>query len=102
MKCFDVTDAAKRDYINTIQLIQCNFVYELLIFTPPPHIYKVDWSLSQNLLFCQCFGMPLQCTGYCSIFSIFFFQMYRFLPGFESLLWNIMKMTNIVFANDKK
>uniref|UniRef100_A0AAX7T1U4 Serine aminopeptidase S33 domain-containing protein n=1 Tax=Astatotilapia calliptera TaxID=8154 RepID=A0AAX7T1U4_ASTCA len=30
-----------------------------------------------------------------------FFQMYRFLPGFESLLWNIMKMTNIVFANDK-
>uniref|UniRef100_A0AAX7UPA4 Serine aminopeptidase S33 domain-containing protein n=1 Tax=Astatotilapia calliptera TaxID=8154 RepID=A0AAX7UPA4_ASTCA len=30
-----------------------------------------------------------------------FTKMYRFLPGFESLLWNIMKMTNIVFANDK-
>lgn len=30
-----------------------------------------------------------------------FTKMYRFLPGFESLLWNIMKRTSIVFANDK-
>uniref|UniRef100_A0A668VY60 AB hydrolase-1 domain-containing protein n=1 Tax=Oreochromis aureus TaxID=47969 RepID=A0A668VY60_OREAU len=42
---------------------------------------------------------------YCNIFVQnffhFFFQMYGFLPGFESLLWNIMKRTSIVFANDK-
>lgn len=31
-----------------------------------------------------------------------FFQMYMFLPGFEGLLWNILEMNNIVFANDKK
>uniref|UniRef100_A0AAZ1X857 Uncharacterized protein n=1 Tax=Oreochromis aureus TaxID=47969 RepID=A0AAZ1X857_OREAU len=63
-------------------------------------------SVSHNLLFCQCFCMLLQCTGYCNIFVQnffhFFFQMYGFLPGFESLLWNIMKRTSIVFANDKK
>ncbi|KAF7664830.1 hypothetical protein LDENG_00163930, partial [Lucifuga dentata] len=28
-------------------------------------------------------------------------KMFMFLPGFESLLWNIMEMNNIVFANDK-
>ncbi|XP_070776851.1 lysophosphatidylserine lipase ABHD12-like [Enoplosus armatus] len=28
-------------------------------------------------------------------------KMYMFLPGFESLLWNIMEMNNIVFANDE-
>lgn len=28
-------------------------------------------------------------------------KMYMFLPGFESLLWNILEMNNIVFANDK-
>ncbi|XP_071354516.1 lysophosphatidylserine lipase ABHD12-like [Trachinotus anak] len=28
-------------------------------------------------------------------------KMYMFLPGFESLLWNILEKNNIVFANDK-
>eukprot|EP00064_Thunnus_orientalis_P010273 superscaffoldBa00001378_g10299 len=28
-------------------------------------------------------------------------KMYMFLPGFESLVWNILEMNNIVFANDK-
>ncbi|XP_051252026.1 lysophosphatidylserine lipase ABHD12-like [Dicentrarchus labrax] len=28
-------------------------------------------------------------------------KMYMFLPGFQSLLWNILEMNNIVFANDK-
>ncbi|GAA6223239.1 protein ABHD12B isoform X1 [Lates japonicus] len=28
-------------------------------------------------------------------------KMYMFLPGFESLLWNILERNNIVFANDK-
>ncbi|XP_029899901.1 lysophosphatidylserine lipase ABHD12-like [Myripristis murdjan] len=28
-------------------------------------------------------------------------KIFKFLPGFESLLWNIMEMNNIVFANDK-
>uniref|UniRef100_A0A7N8X1V5 Abhydrolase domain containing 12B n=1 Tax=Mastacembelus armatus TaxID=205130 RepID=A0A7N8X1V5_9TELE len=30
-----------------------------------------------------------------------FLQMYRFLPGFESLLWNILQRNDIVFANEK-
>ncbi|XP_045918298.1 lysophosphatidylserine lipase ABHD12-like [Micropterus dolomieu] len=30
-----------------------------------------------------------------------FTKIYRFLPGFDSLLWNILEMNNIVFANDK-
>ncbi|XP_041809272.1 lysophosphatidylserine lipase ABHD12-like isoform X2 [Chelmon rostratus] len=29
-------------------------------------------------------------------------KIYTFLPGFESLLWDILEMNNIVFANDKK
>ncbi|KAM4625722.1 lysophosphatidylserine lipase ABHD12-like [Polymixia lowei] len=28
-------------------------------------------------------------------------KMYMFFPGFERLLWNILEMNNIVFANDK-
>ncbi|XP_071751809.1 lysophosphatidylserine lipase ABHD12-like [Centroberyx gerrardi] len=28
-------------------------------------------------------------------------KMYMFFPGFESLLWNILEMNNIVFANEK-
>ncbi|XP_041809271.1 lysophosphatidylserine lipase ABHD12-like isoform X1 [Chelmon rostratus] len=28
-------------------------------------------------------------------------KIYTFLPGFESLLWDILEMNNIVFANDK-
>ncbi|KAL7379792.1 hypothetical protein ABVT39_005951 [Epinephelus coioides] len=28
-------------------------------------------------------------------------KMYKFLPGFEGLLWNILERNNIVFANDK-
>ncbi|XP_035530066.1 lysophosphatidylserine lipase ABHD12-like [Morone saxatilis] len=28
-------------------------------------------------------------------------KMYMYLPGFQSLLWNILEMNNIVFANDK-
>ncbi|XP_026156232.1 lysophosphatidylserine lipase ABHD12 isoform X2 [Mastacembelus armatus] len=28
-------------------------------------------------------------------------KMYRFLPGFESLLWNILQRNDIVFANEK-
>ncbi|XP_053191073.1 lysophosphatidylserine lipase ABHD12-like [Scomber japonicus] len=28
-------------------------------------------------------------------------KMYKFLPGFESLVWNILEMNNVVFANDK-
>ncbi|KAM9341449.1 lysophosphatidylserine lipase ABHD12-like [Symphorus nematophorus] len=28
-------------------------------------------------------------------------KMYKFLPGFEDLLWHILEMNNIVFANDK-
>ncbi|XP_071380622.1 lysophosphatidylserine lipase ABHD12-like [Centroberyx affinis] len=28
-------------------------------------------------------------------------KMYMFFPGFESLIWNILEMNNIVFANDK-
>ncbi|XP_041828786.1 lysophosphatidylserine lipase ABHD12-like [Melanotaenia boesemani] len=30
-----------------------------------------------------------------------FAKMYMFLPGFESLLWNLLERMNIVFANDK-
>uniref|UniRef100_A0A8C9Z773 AB hydrolase-1 domain-containing protein n=1 Tax=Sander lucioperca TaxID=283035 RepID=A0A8C9Z773_SANLU len=49
--------------------------------------------------------MLLQYLGNCKIFlhtlySVFF-QMYMFLPGFESLLWSILEKNNIVFANDK-
>ncbi|XP_076605161.1 lysophosphatidylserine lipase ABHD12-like [Chaetodon auriga] len=28
-------------------------------------------------------------------------KMYTYLPGFESLLWDIVEMNNVVFANDK-
>lgn len=31
-----------------------------------------------------------------------FFQMYMFLPRFESLLWDTLERNNIVFANDEK
>uniref|UniRef100_A0A3Q0RQR7 AB hydrolase-1 domain-containing protein n=1 Tax=Amphilophus citrinellus TaxID=61819 RepID=A0A3Q0RQR7_AMPCI len=40
-------------------------------------------------------------TYLCTNFFHLFFQMYRFLPGFESLLWNVLERINIVFANDK-
>lgn len=30
-----------------------------------------------------------------------FAKMYTFLPGFRSLLWNMLEMNNIVFANDE-
>lgn len=54
----------------------------------------------QLFLFC----MLLQDITKIFLHNVFpvFFQMYRFLPGFDYLVWNILERNNILFANDKK